>query len=30
MVMAVEPWARRFLLCLPLIFIAIFLVIPWG
>ena len=25
-----EPWARRVLLCLPLIFVAIFLVVPVG
>ncbi len=28
--MAVRPWARRVLLCLPMIFVAVFLVIPLG
>ena len=27
---AVERWARRILLCLPLIFVAVFLVVPVG
>ena len=28
--MAVRPWARRVLLCLPMIFVAVFLVVPLG